>query len=232
MALRRPADPEGGARRITVSLVYPAGGGRAGGSRRYEPAPGSPPAPTFGMGGPSSMVCPMRVVLIVLMLALVLYSLLDCARTPEENMPARMPKFLWVALIILFPAVGSIAWIIVSRVKAAEERGGYVEPTVWSSKEGTSFRRPERPRALGPDDDPDFLRNLEQGIRRRKHHPGSEGDGAGAAAGSADGTGRDSTDTDTRDGRSAGGEGASEAPDVPERGQDDRDGEGPGPQQP
>ena len=82
----------------------------------------------------------MRIVLIVLVFALTLYALLDCARTPEESMPARMPKFLWITLIVLFPTIGPIAWIIVSRVKAAEERGGYVEPTVWSSKEGTTFR--------------------------------------------------------------------------------------------
>ena len=35
----------------------------------------------------------MRIVLVVLVLALTLYALLDCARTPEESMPARMPKF-------------------------------------------------------------------------------------------------------------------------------------------
>lgn len=115
----------------------------------------------------------MRIVLIVLVFALTLYALLDCARTPEERMPARMPKFLWIILIVLFPTIGPIAWIIVSRVKAAEERGGYVEPTVWSSKEGTSFRRPQRARPMAPDDDPEFLRGLEQDIRRRKHHPGT-----------------------------------------------------------
>ncbi|RRD29527.1 PLD nuclease N-terminal domain-containing protein [Actinomyces bowdenii] len=135
----------------------------------------------------------MRIVLIVLAFALVLYSLLDCARTPEENMPARMPKFLWIALIILFPTVGAIAWIIVSRVKAAEERGGYVEPTVWSSKEGTAFRRPDRPRPVAPDDDPEFLRGLEQGIRRRRHHPEQGDQAPGGAqpgqAGKAPGTG-------------------------------------------
>ena len=108
----------------------------------------------------------MRAALFVLAFALQLYALLDCARTPDENMPARMPKFMWVALIILVPTVGAIAWIIVSRVSAAERRGGYVEPTVWSSKEGTSFRRPERPRPLAPDDDTDFLRDLEQDLRR------------------------------------------------------------------
>ncbi|RJF40888.1 PLDc_N domain-containing protein [Actinomyces sp. 2119] len=113
----------------------------------------------------------MRAALFVLAFALQLYALLDCARTPEENMPARMPKFMWVVLIILVPTVGAIAWIIVSRVSAAERRGGYVEPTVWSSREGTSLRRPERPRPLAPDDDTDFLRDLEQDLRRRRHHP-------------------------------------------------------------
>ena len=63
----------------------------------------------------------MRIVLpTVLAFALTLYALLDCARTPEESLPARMPKFLWIMLIVVFPAVGPIAWIIVSRVKAAE----------------------------------------------------------------------------------------------------------------
>ena len=110
----------------------------------------------------------MRAVLMVLVLALTIYSLLDCARTSEESMPARMPKFLWITLIVLIAPIGSIAWIIVSRVKAAEERGGVVEPTVWSSKEGTQFRRPERPRPVAPDDDPEFLQRLERDIRRRR----------------------------------------------------------------
>lgn len=119
----------------------------------------------------------MRIALIVLAFALVLYSILDCARTPDEGMPARIPKFVWIMLIILFPTVGAIAWIITSRVKAAEERGGIVEPTVWSSKEGTSFQRPERPRPMAPDDDPEFLRGLERDIRRRrKRAQGDDGD--------------------------------------------------------
>ena len=123
----------------------------------------------------------MRAVLMVLVLALTIYSLLDCARTSEESMPARMPKFLWITLIVLIAPIGSIAWIIVSRVKAAEERGGVVEPTVWSSKEGTQFRRPERPRPVAPDDDPEFLRRLERDIRRRRRaedRDGADGDPA------------------------------------------------------
>lgn len=141
----------------------------------------------------------MRIVLIVLVFALTLYALLDCARTPEEGMPARMPKFLWITLIVLFPTIGPIAWIIVSRVKAAEERGGYVEPTVWSSREGTTFRRPQRVRPVAPDDDPEFLRDLEQDIRRRKHHPETPDGGRGADESTDDEIGRDAGETDDSD---------------------------------
>ena len=68
----------------------------------------------------------MRALLPILVLALTIYALLDCARTPEELMPARMPKVMWIVLIVFVVGIGPIAWIIVSRVKAAEERGGVV----------------------------------------------------------------------------------------------------------
>ncbi|ALC99811.1 hypothetical protein AM609_10640 [Actinomyces sp. oral taxon 414] len=137
----------------------------------------------------------MRAALPILLLALTIYALLDCARTPEELMPARMPKLVWIFLIVVAIGIGPIAWIIVSRVKAAEERGGVVEPTVWSSKEGTQFRRPERPRPVAPDDDPEFLRSLERDIRRKRRREDRDGDDVGnadagdAGAGGAEGTG-------------------------------------------
>ena len=144
----------------------------------------------------------MRAALIVLILALTIYSLLDCARTPEESMPARMPKLLWIVIIVMVTVIGPIAWIIVSRVKAAEERGGVVEPTVWSSKEGTQFRRPERPRPVAPDDDPEFLRSLERDIRRRRRaedRDGADGDPAdGDEEPDADGEPRASDGDDSR----------------------------------
>lgn len=150
------------------------------------------------------MVGTMRIVLIVLVIALVLYSLLDCARTPEEGLPARIPKFVWIILIILFPTVGAIAWIITSRVKAAEERGGIVEPTVWSSREGTTFQRPARPRPVAPDEDPEFLRSLERDIRRRRKKEAESGQAPAAGRSTEDcspnGSGGPSqADDDTQD---------------------------------
>lgn len=128
----------------------------------------------------------MRAVLYILALALTLYALLDCVRTPSENMPARLPKPMWILLILVMTVVGPIAWIITSRVRAAEERGGEIERTVWSSKESVDLHLAERPRPVAPDDDPEFLAHLERDIRRRHRQgkdvgtddaPGSRGEG-------------------------------------------------------
>lgn len=112
----------------------------------------------------------MRALAFVLLFALSLYAVLDCARTPQDSLPARLPKALWILVIVLFTGVGPIAWIISSRVKAAEDRGGVVEGTVWSSQESIHLRRPERPqtRLVAPDDDPEFLRKLDADLRRQK----------------------------------------------------------------
>lgn len=140
----------------------------------------------------------MRAALYVMALALLIYALIDCARTPDEDMPARMPKMLWIALIVLLTPVGPIAWVIVSRVKAAEERGGTVERTVWSSERGPSFHRPVPPRPVAPDDDPEFLRRLEQDLRRRRRESSSENPERTPERGGAgqDGPSRNTTDED------------------------------------
>ncbi|PHP52742.1 PLDc N-terminal domain-containing protein [Actinomyces ruminis] len=130
----------------------------------------------------------MRAVAYILPLALTLYALLDCVRTPSENMPARLPKPIWILLILLMIVVGPIAWIITSRVRAAEERGGEIERTVWSSRESIDLHLAQRPRPVAPDDDPEFLAHLERDIRRRRRQdkdtrmgdaPGSKDGGSG-----------------------------------------------------
>ncbi|MCV0011995.1 hypothetical protein FYZ41_07450 [Mobiluncus mulieris] len=111
-----------------------------------------------------------RAILFILMVALMLYALVDCIRTPRDMMPAKLPKALWLLVIMLFSPIGPIAWIIVSRVTAAEEKGGRFEPTVWSSKDSVQVRfgkeKPAAPQT--PDDDPEFLESLEQRIRDKR----------------------------------------------------------------
>jgi Phospholipase_D-nuclease N-terminal len=79
----------------------------------------------------------------LLALALTIYAVVDCIQT-DEIVVRNLPKLIWVILILLFPFVGPIAWFIAGRPQRRPQRG----PT----------HRPPPPR--GPDDDPDFLRNL------------------------------------------------------------------------
>ena len=83
----------------------------------------------------------LRILVIVLPLIFQIYCLVDCAQTPAEQL-RNLPKWAWIAIIIIFSLIGSIGYIIAGRAP----RGGF----------GSGPKR----RVLPPDDDPDFLKNL------------------------------------------------------------------------
>ena len=83
------------------------------------------------------------VIVPVIAVALDIFSIIDII-TIEERRVRGMPKFLWVAVVVLLPFVGVILWFTIGRARG--ESGG-----------GT--RGGER-RTVAPDDDPNFLRNL------------------------------------------------------------------------
>ena len=84
----------------------------------------------------------LRVLPTLVLLVLTIYALVDCIQT-EESRQRNLPKVLWLLLILIFPLVGPIAWFLAGRPGPAGGRG---------------TNRSPYPR--GPDDDPDFLRNL------------------------------------------------------------------------
>lgn len=113
----------------------------------------------------------MRLFLMVFVIALALYALIDCVRTPEEEMPAHMPKHLWITLILMFSTImlGPLAWIITSRVSAAEKRGGQLSGGLWSAEKGVDLHLSRHASApAAPDDDPDFLRKLDEQVQAEK----------------------------------------------------------------
>ena len=87
----------------------------------------------------------MRVVLpIIVAIGLAVYAVIDCLQTdPAEIRGPRRP--VWVAMILLLPIVGPVAWLVA-------RRGG---PRVFPSRRG---RRSTPP--VAPDDNPEFLRQL------------------------------------------------------------------------
>lgn len=93
-----------------------------------------------------------RVLPFVLAGALWIYGVIDCAQTPRQKMPVGLSKPVWLAITLLVPAVGSLAWLLISRLAQAD--GGTKLPR----------RRPKGPSA--PDDDPEFLANLDWQARK------------------------------------------------------------------
>ena len=98
-----------------------------------------------------------RVIFFVVMLALTIYAAADWHRTPEDEMPGKLPKPIWL-LIILFTAtiaaIGPIVWLVLRWVSRAEK---------------TQQSRPTKPsRPIAPDDDPEFLFRLERDIQRKR----------------------------------------------------------------
>ena len=98
-----------------------------------------------------------RIALVVAMLAVTIYAAADWHRTPEDEMPGKIAKPIWL-MIILFTAtiaaIGPIAWLVLRWVSRAEK------------KQTQAPKAPTRPSA--PDDDPEFLFRLERDIQRKR----------------------------------------------------------------
>jgi hypothetical protein len=80
--------------------------------------------------------------LLLISLALVLYSFIDCARREDYEIQ-KLPKWGWLLLIFFTGSLGAIGFLVLGRTP---RKGG----------SGPKLRK----RVLPPDDDPDFLRSI------------------------------------------------------------------------
>jgi uncharacterized membrane protein YgcG len=83
-----------------------------------------------------------------LAVGVVVYSLIECARTDSAEIRG-LRKGSWIAVIVLLPVLGALLWLFLGRPKGTAGTTGPV-------------------RGKGPDDDPQFLRNLEERRRQRE----------------------------------------------------------------
>jgi hypothetical protein len=94
--------------------------------------------------------------LFVVQLVLAVAALISCLSADEGEIRA-LPRIAWVLIILFFPLVGGVAWFLAGR----PARHGAAGPR----RPGSGFPENERPRQQAPDDDPEFLKSLNQ---RRK----------------------------------------------------------------
>ncbi|CAB4909869.1 unannotated protein [freshwater metagenome] len=86
----------------------------------------------------------LKVIGAILGIAVYIYFLVDVVRSSRAGSRA-LPKYVWLPVVVLIPLVGGIIW--------------------------TAFGRPRNSSArhnLAPDDDPKFLRNLDEQAWREK----------------------------------------------------------------
>ncbi len=96
----------------------------------------------------------MRVVGTLLLIGFVVYCVIDIVRSEDDERLGVHPA-LWVLLVVLFPLIGGVVWIAVSRTRRA------ARPV-----RGAAGPAPSGP--VAPDDDPEFLWRLDQERRRRQ----------------------------------------------------------------
>ncbi len=83
----------------------------------------------------------------IIAIALFVYCLIDCAQA-EDSRVRNLPRWAWIVLIVVFPIVGALAWLVAGR------------------PDGFGAGRGSAPK--GPDDDPEFLMNLEAESQHRR----------------------------------------------------------------
>jgi hypothetical protein len=117
----------------------------------------------------------LRLLPMLLILALALFAVIDCLSRDDDEIRG-LPKVLWVLVILLFPLLGSLAWFFAGRPRGAALPG----PGFGSGGSGSGgerrfglpggFGRPG-PRPVAPDDDPEFLRRLDEQRKRDEESP-------------------------------------------------------------
>lgn len=135
----------------------------------------------------------LRVLMILVPLGLSIFAFIDCVTTDEKEI-RYLPKPLWAILILLFPLVGSISWLIVGRDRTpAGAGGGWVapddNPEFLNSLKDDQGRAAAGAPAAAPPDDAEAAAHLEQweaDLRRREEEiERRERDGSGSGGGNS-----------------------------------------------
>lgn len=102
----------------------------------------------------------------VVTFALWLFCLIDVIGTPDREV-RNLPRIGWLVLVLLFPFVGSIAWLVAGRPEGAARRSAYER----SAPAFPEYDRPGRAAAVDPERDEAFLRQVrERAEEQRKRY--------------------------------------------------------------
>ncbi|RNL78648.1 PLD nuclease N-terminal domain-containing protein [Nocardioides marmorisolisilvae] len=94
----------------------------------------------------------------LLVLALDVFCVIDLIQTRDDEV-RNLPKIAWLILILLFPPIGSIAWLAAGRPQPGARRPSAYERSATSFPE---YDRPGRAAGVTPESDEEFLRKIRE----------------------------------------------------------------------
>jgi hypothetical protein len=110
-------------------------------------------------------------------LVLWIFCVIDVVLAREQDV-RHLPKWGWLVLVLLFPLVGSVAWLVAGRPRGGARAAGRYEREAGGYPE---YDRPGRAAATDPVADEEFLRRCrERAEEQRRRHRG-EPDGSETA---------------------------------------------------
>jgi hypothetical protein len=94
----------------------------------------------------------------LLLLALDVFCVIDLIQTRDDEV-RNLPKIAWLILILLFPPIGSIAWLVAGRPQAGARRPAPYERSASAFPE---YDRPGRAAGTTAESDEEFLRKIRE----------------------------------------------------------------------
>lgn len=135
-----------------------------------------------------------RILPLLALIALYVYVLVDLSRAPSSEVRL-LPKWLWVIVVVVLFLFGPLLWLVLGRPRAVPPQSG------GEGGGGSSGRRPGPRGPVAPDDDPEFLKRLDEQswstkmerLRREREAGGGQpppaGEGPGPGSDEADHSG-------------------------------------------
>lgn len=108
--------------------------------------------------------------LVLAQLCLVIYCVLNIVTTPDDQV-RHLPKLLWLLLVLLFPVVGGVAWLVAGRPQGPARSVPYKGN---SGRIPPEYDRPGRATAFSPEDDEAFLRGLRERAEEQRRRAAQE----------------------------------------------------------
>ena len=142
----------------------------------WSPTPGAPAGPTCGG-------LDVRIALFLVPLVLAVFCLVQ-AITSREDEVRHLGKVWWILLILFFPFIGSIAWLVAGRPVRGPRRTG---PHERSASAFPEYDRPGRFAASDPAADEEFLKKVRERAEEQRRRAAEqkrrqrEGDAGGEA---------------------------------------------------